>query len=39
MGLSEMLKLYVQVLHVLGKALSDELSCMQTGVVCNTFYL
>ena len=36
-GVSKMLKLYMKVLHVMGKALSEELSCTWTGLIswCN----
>ena len=32
-GMDRMLKFYVKVFIVMGKALSGELSCMQTGLV------
>ena len=32
-GVDRMLKFYVKVFIVMGKALSGELSCMQTGLV------
>ena len=35
-GINKMLKFYVEVLYVMGKALSGELSCMLTGLVVVT---
>ena len=32
-GISKMLKFYVEVFYVMGKALSGKLSCTQTGLV------
>ena len=32
-SISKVLKFYVAVYYVIGKALSDELSCMHTGLV------
>ena len=32
-GVSRLLKFYIEVLYVMGNALSGKLSCMQTGLV------
>ena len=37
-GVDKMLKFYVKVFYVMGKALSGELSCTRTGLSCFSIF-